>query len=388
MPDKDQFTFDEEDDFPETDLSGIFGDAEEEAETDEEEAFEPSVAEQASADPLAPEEADKPASSEQEPPGSQQKGGGSRTRILLLILLLVMAGAAGLYYMRLPEESPFETEAVPTSQQVVAVPAPDPGVKSKAPGQDAGSQQPAADEKEPVVSGEGAETSSAPAAEAAPELRDAPATADENVVPPASPADQVATGQTEEPAKTVAGDSRPAAAEAADKAGSGQPLEQLAPEPVAQQPPPDAAAFVLDAGAFLFPAQLEEIKKKIRALGYEPVETEVKASVRLIRLQVGGFPEAEIAEKLAEVRKIAPDAFSLVRNGQHVIYAGSFANQDNVQRLSARFREEGFVVSEEPVKVEKVLSLIRFGAFQEDSAAEAAAEAAGEAGIPARVVEN
>lgn len=382
---KEEFTFDENDDFPETDLSGIFADSEEEADAEREDAVESAPPEPETVEDFGlNDDVEPPPPAEEDPLAATKGGGGSRTRILLLILLLVIVGAAGLYYMRLPEESPFETQAVPTSQQVVAVPPPKQEAKPAMADQQVEGEQTAA-----AAAGE------KPAAEPAAD-QSANASAAMSSEAPASPP---ATGGEETSAESPAGTEAPVVeSETAtdevrpgDAAPTEAPAEQQAQvqadaETPAPQPAQEPVVYQLDAGAFLFPAQRDEVKKKIIALGYEPVETEVKASVRLIRLRVGGFPENEVAAKLAEVRRIAPDAFSVLREGQQVIYAGAFANQDNVQRLSARLREAGFQVTEEPVKVEKVLSRIRFGGFADDEAAEAAAQKAEDAGIPARVV--
>ena len=380
---KEEFTFDENDDFPETDLSGIFADSEEEAGSEREDAVESAPPEPETAEDFGLNDDVEPPPPVDEDPLAATKGGGSRTRILLLILLLVMVGAAGLYYMRLPDESPFETEVVPTSQQVVAVPPPRQEAKpAMADRQVAGEQAAAAAAGEEAPAEPAADQSADASAAMSTETSAGPPGTGGEVTPAEGPAGTEAPAV---PSETAADEVRPG-----DAAPTASPAEQAQvqadAETPAPQPAPAAVVYQLDAGAFLFPAQRDEVKNKISALGYEPEETEVKASVRLIRLRVDDFPEHEIAAQLAEVRRIAPDAFSMLKDGQQVIYAGAFANQDNVQRLSARLREAGFQVSEEPVKVEKVLSRIRFGSFADDEAAEAAAQQAEDAGIPARVV--
>lgn len=383
---KDEFTLDENDDFPETDLSGIFDDAEEEADAVEE-PVESAPAEPESAEDFAFNDDTEPPPPVEENAVVPPKAGGARTRVLLGVLLLVIVGAAGLYYLRLPEENPFDTEAVQTSQQVVAVPAPQQTEADESAGREQG-QVPvvvASESDEPL-----SEEAVAPSAESlATESGTAPngqMDAAESETPPAASAgeDEAVAGSTMDAAEASPDEVLPAQT----SPGKAQDQDQAASESSTQQPTTEPVVYRLDAGAFLFPAQREEVKKKIVALGYDPLETEVKASVRLIRISIGAFPESEIPEQLVQVRRLVPDAFSMRKEGQHVIYAGSFANHDNVQRQSARLREAGYEVTEEPVKIEKVLSRIRFGSFEDDEAAEAAAQKAEAVGIPARVVQK
>ena len=111
MSDKDQFTFDDNDDFPEADLSSAFSDGELEA------------------DNPAPDVQEEPEQTEGQKSRKADKSsgsGGSRTRILLVVLLLVVAGGAGAYYfMDLGGTAPVvPTVPVPAqkAQKTVALP--------------------------------------------------------------------------------------------------------------------------------------------------------------------------------------------------------------------------------------------------------------------------
>ena len=111
MSDKDQFTFDDNDDFPEADLSSAFSDGEFEADNPA-----PDVQEKSEQVEIQrSRKADKPSGP-----------GGSRTRILLVVLLLVVAGGAGAYYfMDLGGTAPVvPTAPVPAqkTQKTVALP--------------------------------------------------------------------------------------------------------------------------------------------------------------------------------------------------------------------------------------------------------------------------
>lgn len=378
MPEKDEFTFDDNDDFPETDLSDAFADAEQEAsepppepdESESAEMFEESEPAEFSEsfddveEPFEEEEAFVPPPSEK-PPGTSK----SRT-ILLLLLLIVAIGAGAYYFMGLGELTSDEPAKKQTSAKVVAVPPPKPAASTVPVAPPKPAEQPAAEvaSQEPTAKSEKAPV---PAVDETGKVEQTQVEA--SVPAPAKPA-ATAASTTKTAAETVKSPAETATAKVT--------------QPVAPPPAPvvSKSGYTLDAGAFLFAAQRDELKKKIRALGYEPEMSQVKASVRLIRLKVGSYTKAELPAALEKTRKITPEAFSMVRDGQHVIYAGSFADQNNVQKLNARFLEEGITLIEEPVKVEKTLSRIRFGRFADDaSAAEAAAKAVN-AGIPARVV--
>ena len=375
MPEKDEFTFDDNDDFPETDLSGAFADAEREADdplpepegSETADMFEePGPAEMpesfGEADEFAEEDLSEPPPSEEPPEGS------SRTRVLLLVLLLVAAVGAGAYYFMGLGELTSEAPVKKTSSQVVAVPPPKPAT----------SVVPAAPSAEPVKTPAPdvvPQAANAKPQEASAPVEKVPQTKVEVAVPaPAKPAETMVSA-TKADAKAVERTPQTAATKTA---------KTVTPAPTAVGA---EGGFTLDAGAFLFAAQRDELEKKIRTLGYEPEISQVKASVRLLRLKVGSYTKGELPAALEKARKIAPDAFSMVHDGQHVVYAGSFADQNNVQQLHARFLEEGIILTEEPVKVEKTLSRIRFGRFTDDASAEAAASKAVSAGIPARVVE-
>ena len=103
MSDKDQFTFDDKDDFPEADLSSAFSDGEFEADSpapDVQQALEQAEGNQS------------------EKAGKSSGSGGSRTRILLVVLLLVVAGGAGAYYfMDLGSSTPLVPTVVAPAQK-------------------------------------------------------------------------------------------------------------------------------------------------------------------------------------------------------------------------------------------------------------------------------
>ena len=93
MPDKDDFTFDDSEEFPETDLSSAF------------------------------EESELEAPEEPEPQKPSKGGGSSKTRPLLLVLLLVIAVAGGAYYfMGLGGTDPEVAKPPATVKKSVSLP--------------------------------------------------------------------------------------------------------------------------------------------------------------------------------------------------------------------------------------------------------------------------
>jgi cell division septation protein DedD len=216
-------------------------------------------------------------------------------------------------------------------------------------------------------------------------VKEKAAMADPGAVKPEIEEAAAAPASTPEQAGGERAEAKPEDLEQAKQETASQPqTAKQAPAPAAGS----AGTYVLDAGAFLFAEQSDDLKNKISELGYKPAVTEVKASVRLIRLRVGSYPKEQLASALEEIRKIAPGAFSLVRDGQSVVYAGSFADQHNIRKLSDRLREKGIDVVEEPVKVDRNLSRIQFGEFPDEASAETAAEKVEAAGIPVRVVKK
>ena len=144
--------------------------------------------------------------------------------------------------------------------------------------------------------------------------------------------------------------------------------------------------WLIEAGTFVNAGELKVVKQKIRNLGYEPQVSTMQKTVRLIRLRIGSYPEAEVKEALAYARGIAPDAFALREGGTTTVYAGTFANQANLRQMAERFTGEGVAVAEEPVEVKRTLSLVRFGGFPDQAAANEMAAKARRAGIAAEVI--
>ena len=352
MPDKDQFTFDDDfptnrpddrdasseaglsdDDFPETDFSAIFPEGEPSAE-------EPG---------------------EDEPVAGVKDGGHSRTRSLLMILLLVVVGAAGAYYfMDLGGTTSMPTVVVPAQPESKSValppqPAPTPAV-------------------EPLVE---------------------PAVKNVTVAvppPPPQPVDaakpQEATGA--QPVGQAVVEQSPPAGPSPRMLRLSLNLRQLPNQPAAKPEPSiqqvENAAYALDAGSYLLESNRKALVEKIKQLGYEPLVTPLDATLNMTRLRLGTFSKDEVQEALAFARTIEPGSYSTSAGEGYVIYAGTFLKRDNVDKLSLRFAEEGIKVYPEPVQVVRTLNRVRFGRFATREDAMAAAREVGAAGLKADVV--
>jgi len=353
MPDKDDFTFDDNDDFSATDLSSAFEESEQQA-------------------PPEPPEGKKPSAAK----------GSSRSRTMLLILLLVVAAGAGAYYfMGLGETTPEVVKTPPPVKKTVALP-PKPA-QAPAP-------EPVKTPETPEQKPEVAKLAVPPPPPAEPAKVEQPATA-----VPEKPAAEKAVAKVEPPPALP----KPEVAETAPsvKAVDQKPAVATAPvtaEKPVQAPAPatDAAAtsgnYTLDAGSFLLVNNRKTLEKKIRALGYEPRISSVEAQVKMNRLRLGSFPPDQAKEALAYAKTISPSSFSLPEGNHYVVYAGTFMKQQNVDKLREQFLIEGIQADIEPVEVTRNLSRVQFGFFADRQEATLAASQAADAGVTTTVVRS
>jgi cell division septation protein DedD len=349
MADKDEFKFDDDDTFPDTDLSGAFSEGEQ----------------------AAPEEPEYPM--------TIKKSGGSKTRVLLLLLLLVIAGGAAYYFLMMEEPAP---PPPPPRKAVAAAPKPAP-VPAPAP---VAPTQPA------VAAGGQAQVAVPPPAP--PAAAPAPAVATSvAVAPPPKPAATVAApapSPAPVPTKPVtAAVPLPKAEPKPAPAATSVPAPVPASKPAEAKPVVPAATggpWMVEAGTFLNTSALKAVEKKIRTLGYEPQVSTTRKNVRMTRLRLGSFPESEVKEALSYVRGIAPDAFALRSGETFTVYAGTFVSPQNISQMTERLTSEGVKVEEEPLDVMRTISLVRFGGFADQATAGDVAAKARRAGIAAEVV--
>lgn len=323
-------------DFPEADLSAAFSDAEH--------TVEESVQDEAELGNIS--------------------DSNSRTRKLLMILLLV--AGAGAYYFMGPggTKPPAPTTPVPAQANIKSVALPPPPAE--------------------------------PVARIAPD-KQPEAVINPSTVPAAASEDKVAETKPQEgPVEQSL--TKVAAAMQISEAGSAQQnaaaAASAAPQP-ADSAKPDGSAlqtaggnFALDAGSYLMESNRDVLVMKIKKLGYEPLITPVDATLNMTRLRLGTYSSNDVQEALDLARSIEPGAYSAPAGDGYVVYAGTFLEANSVKKLSQRFLEQGIEVYPEPVQVVKTLSRVRFGSFATKDEADTAAREAGETGLKAAIVKS
>jgi len=377
MTDKDQFTFDDDDGFPETDLGGQKDSPVSDLPADEDSA-ETNLTATFYDDEH---EAETPIEAEPEP---TVKKGGSVTRIALLVVLLVVIGGAGVFYfMDLGGTTPSApTVQVPAqkAKKSVALP-PQP---AKAPAKASAAPAKPKEEAKPV-------TVAVP-----------PPPAELTVKTADKPADKMADKSADKgtPAKQPEVAEKPKPVKQTEtQLVSPAPKPEPAMEKMAVVAPPAAkpvslskqvagGAYALDAGAYLLESNRKALVTKIKKLGYEPLITPVDATLDMTRLRLGTFSKDEVQEALAFARTIEPGSYSAPAGERYVIYAGTFLNTRVADKLTQRLLAEGVKVYPEPVQVVRTLSRIRFGSFATKEDAATAAREVGEVGLKANVVKS
>lgn len=336
---------DYDDDFPETDLSAAFSEGEHAM--------------------------DDPAQGE---PVEYVKGGGSsRTKSLLLVLLLVVAGGAGAYYFMDLGGSTLSVPAVPVpaqkAKQSVALPA-KPASKAVPPAKVEPAEKPVTVAVPPPPPAE-------PAAKVVETGQTAPAVKEQ--APAAASAD--------EKSEALKPEAKPASVSQKAVVAAPTPTKKTEPTKVATLPKEKVGgAFVLDAGSYLLESNRDNLVAKIEKLGYEPLVTQVDATLDMTRLRLGTFSKDEVQEALDFARTIEPGAYSAPAGDRYVVYAGTFLQKDNIDKLSQRFLKEGIKVHPEPVQVVRGLNRIRFGSFATKQEAADAAQKIAASGVKAEVV--
>ena len=440
MADKDQFTFEDDDDFPNVKAEEQVMPPESDSvneefffDSDDEESPEPSevVQEDPAVSDLSgdeglfdndlgavfvdgEEEADDPVVDIVEP--QTNAGGDSKKRTLLMVLLLVLVGGGGAYYFMGQEDSTpsVPTVQIPAEKPVKAVALPPKPAKAPVAQAPQGKVVPAA---QPVAVTVPPPPAPAPAAEVAkaetkpvPVTKPVVKTAAETskpvslkqpgtqvVVPVPVPVPTPASvkQKAEAVASKTAAQVTPVAAKTAPNAApvtkvvaaSPSPAKTVSvPKPVVAPKQVAAGAFTLDAGSYLLESNRNSLVAKIKKLGYEPFVTPVDATLDMTRLRVGTYSKTDVQDALAFSRSIEPGSYSSPAGDGYVIYAGTFLKSRNVEKLKERFLAEGIKVKAEPVQVVRTLSRIRFGSFATKADATAAASSVSTAGIKDVVV--
>jgi cytoskeletal protein RodZ len=303
-------------------------------------------------------------------PELQEKSGGSRNRTLLMVLLLVIVVAGGAYYfMGLGSSTPsVPTVKMPVETPAKAVAVPPPPLPAKAPAEKAApeKEKPVTVAVPPPAAPAVAKTGAKPAAAAA---KAAPAVTEK--APKAPPVKAAETPAV----KTMVATKPVEVAEAV-----------AAPKPVAAPKQVADSAYALDAGSYLLKSNRKVLVAKIEKLGYQPLVTPVEATLDMTRLHLGTYSKEDVKASLAFARKIEPGSYSAPAGDGYVIYAGTFLKSRNLEKIKKRFLAEGVQVKSEPVQVVRTLSRVRFGSFASKEDAADAASAVAKAGVKATVV--
>ena len=289
---------------------------------------------------------------------------GARRRLVPLLLLLVLLLAGG--YLLLGD-SPFAPEPAP--QLVEAEPR-----KLKVPERETLEQEQAA-VQDVVVPAE--QVAGAPVA--------APAEPAAETVPATAGAERTSSLTAEQPAAETVG---PAAG--SDVAGAEPAAASVA---AAESAKPVAAAggqgaYLLQIGAYVLEANLEQTLKTVRALGYQPLVSTGKKTVAMTRLRVGAYPQKQAREKLRELKQLAPTAFLLAEGERMALYAGSYFGLDRARVEADLLYQHDIHIDEETVSVAIPIRTVRFGAFSDAAAAEIVAEQTKKAGLDALVIKS
>ena len=316
-------------------------------------------------------------------PETQEKSGGSKNRTLLMVLLLVIVVAGGAYYfMGLGSSTPsVPTVKMPVETPAKAVSVPPPPQPAKVPAQKA------APEKETPVT-VAVPPPSAPAVaktEAKPAVKAAkPAPLEKPKQEPAKPAQAVTEKAPKAPPVKAAEPPNIKTMVATTPVEVAKPA--AAPKPVVAPKQVADGAYALDAGSYLVKSNRKALVAKIEKLGYQPLVTPVEATLDMTRLNLGTFSKEEVKASLTFAREIEPGSYSAPAGDGYVIYAGTFFKTNNLEKIKKRFFAEGVQVKSEPVQVIRTLSRVRFGSFASKEDAAEAVSAVAKAGVKATVV--
>lgn len=301
------------------------------------------------------------------------------SRVLLLGLLLVVLGGAAYFYsmeMMAPQEvavppgvtkqlitPPPAPAATPATGSAATDPPPAADTAGQAPAQAAGSAPAAATEPQPVA-------------------KEAPKLAEKGVlkeVPVEAPKAAPEAATSVAPAAGQAGAA--GAAVTAEAPASAQGAAEATTAAAAVAGKPARGAFTLLAGAYLSPELLQSASKKVQSLGYQPRTLRDAKMVEMTRVRIGSFAPAEAQAKLAELKKIAPDAFTLPEGEQLAVYAASHFDQKAHNAFAEKLRQAGVAFEEEKAMRKLPMTELSFGDFPDRAAAEKAAAKARQAGL-------
>ncbi len=296
------------------------------------------------------------------------KKGGSKRLVYLLVLMLLLSGAAVYVLFLAPEDGPSPPVQIVTAPapKRIATPMPMPMPTPAQP--DSATvpiPKPESDSVEQQVS--------------AAANTDGPSAVPSVPVKPAPVATTVA--QPEAEPKPVASTKPAIEQEAMVKP------KKLEPQPVSPQV--SAGLYSLSAGAFVMQSSVDRVVKKIRELGYDAEIVSIKRKLPMTRLRVGVYPHDVAAQKLIQLIKVSPDAFIINKGGQTSLYAGSYLVLDKARVFADTILyPKGIRVTEEQVEISRTLQQVLFGSFATQAEAEKISREAAGQGLDAKPVKN
>jgi hypothetical protein len=260
----------------------------------------------------------------------------------LLGLLLVVLGAAAYFYSmeRMTPEEGVAPVAVP-KQPIIPPPAPETRGETALQGQEV------------------------PATDAANQ-----AAVRQEVPQPAAPGAQSGS----EAVTTIDGQAQTTSAEPAETAVAKSNTPTAAG-------PSDRDPYTLLAGAYVTPLRLQQAVAKVKTLGYQPRTLRDRKVVEVTRVRIGAFAPALAQAKLAELKKLAPEAFTLPEGELVAVYAASHYEAAAHHAFAERLRQAGVGFVEEKAMVRLPMTELFFGNFPDRRAAERAAAKGRQAGL-------
>ncbi|RMF48082.1 MAG: SPOR domain-containing protein [Deltaproteobacteria bacterium] len=259
---------------------------------------------------------------------------GQSRRLLVLVLLLVLAAAAaGWFLMTTGEKEPAQV-AVSGKMPIQPPPAP-PREEQKvatetvAPKPVAAVGQQQAAEQKQAASGTGTPAGTGEAFAGSEKQVPAAPAKPVPVAVPAKPTGAAGKAKQEIPDKPAAG-KEPSPQVTRKPAETGQPADKA----VSGGQSAAGGGYLVRAGAFMLPANLDDALKKVRKLGLEPRVESVPMTRPMVRLRYGIFSKTKAPAELARLKKKAPSAFVIYHDDKGEIFAGSFVSLDKARRYA------------------------------------------------------
>lgn len=348
----------------------------------------------------------------------QPKENDTRNKLSLLILLVLGGIFAYLYF--------FTSLIIPHEESAPKPAAAPPEVKQSMPPRpaDTGATAPvtavadkAAETKPPTAAPAAAQPMVPPAAPAAtppavkPAAPVAPATA-KPALPPAAPAAAKPVPAPQPPqagAKTAPPTTAPASAAKKQEAAKPGKTAEAKPAVKKEEPksakaavkaetaksaPPEkpvkkkVAVYTLAAGELQAGAEVAKAESLLEKNGVKPVLKQVSQKGReMNRLLVNSFSDYDAySSGMETLKKVAPSAFGLEKDGNYLLFAGSFKSADLAQKEQQRLLSKGVKTQIRKTVLPGSTVKLTAGSFASKAAADKAAAALTKEGLAVKVI--